>query len=197
MRRLQHLAWIPLTASLCAIVTAAPPTTAPSTQPVPATPQVGDAAPDSSLATLEGKTISLAETLKEGPAVVVVLRGWPGYQCPICTRQVGDLIVRAKDFNAEKATVLLIYPGPADHLKEHAAEFAIDKSLPANFRFVIDPDYGFTNAWKLRWDAQGETAYPSSFVIDRGGVVRFAKVSQSHGGRASTAELLNAVIAAR
>ena len=173
-----------------------PPTTAPTSRPA-TTPQVGQAAPDFSLMTLGDKSVALSSVLKEGPAVVVVLRGWPGYQCPICTRQVGSLTERAREFEGEQARVILIYPGPAEELKAHAAEFAIDQSLPANFSFVMDPDYTFTNAWNLRWDAGGETAYPSSFVIDRSGIVRYAKVSRSHGGRASTGELINAVKAAR
>lgn len=175
----------------CALTVAEPPATQPST------PVVGSIAPDFTLSTLDDKPVSLSSTLKDGPAVVIVLRGWPGYQCPICTKQVGDLIVRAREFADEHARIILIYPGPAEHLKAHAAEFTADKSLPDNFVFVIDPDYVFTSAWNVRWDANGETAYPSSFVIDRGGIVRFAKVSKSHGGRSSPGELIDALRASQ
>jgi alkyl hydroperoxide reductase subunit AhpC len=47
-----------------------------------------------------------------------------------------------------------------------------------------------TAAWGLRWDEEGETAYPSAFVLDANGTVTFAKVSNSHGGRASSEEIL-------
>ena len=47
--------------------------------------------------------------------------------------------------------------------------------------------------WVFVWDAPRETAYPSTFVIDQGGVIRFAKVSKSHGGRAATGEVLKAL----
>ncbi|RPI83149.1 MAG: AhpC/TSA family protein, partial [Planctomycetaceae bacterium] len=43
------------------------------------------------------------------------------------------------------------------------------KSLPDSFHLLIDPDYDFTTLYALRWDAKGETAYPSSFVIDAKG----------------------------
>ena len=199
MRMFAALAALLASAALAAAPATGPlttPTTAPTSQPAD-TPQVGQAAPDFTLSTLDDKPVSLAAALKEGPAVVVVLRGWPGYQCPICTKQVGDLIVRNAEFRAEQARVILVYPGPAEDLKAHAAEFAIDESLPSNFSFVLDPGYAFTNAWHLRWDAAGETAYPSSFVIDKSGIVRYAKVSRSHGGRASPAEIVNAVKAWR
>jgi alkyl hydroperoxide reductase subunit AhpC len=54
----------------------------------------------------------------------------------------------------------------------------------------LDPDYTFTLRYGLRWDAPRETAYPSTFVIDRGGVVRFALVSRTHDGRAPAADVL-------
>lgn len=174
------------------------PTTKPSTQPARAAPpQVGERAPEFSLISIGGETISLSDSLRDGPAAVVVLRGWPGYQCPICTKQVADLRRRANDFAAEHGRVLLIYPGPTESLKAHAAEFVGPSALPDGFTLLLDPDYTFTNAWHLRWEVGGETAYPSSFVVDRTGLIRFAKVSPSHGGRASPEELLNAIKAWR
>ncbi len=59
--------------------------------PRPAPPQVGDKAGDFMLTTLDRKPVQLSKQLAHGPVVLVVLRGWPGYQCPICTRQVGQL----------------------------------------------------------------------------------------------------------
>src|SRR5262245_47212568 len=131
--------------------------------------------------------------LKRGPAVVVVLRGYPGYQCPICIKQFSELLGKAKDFAKSGAEVLFIYPGPATDLDKYAKEFIGGKSFPDNFRFVIDPDYKFTELYNLRWNAPAETAYPSSFVVDAKGMVRFAKVSHSHGDRASSAQLLAAL----
>jgi len=34
--------------------------------------------------------VSLANLNHQGPVVLIVLRGYPGYQCPYCTRQVHD-----------------------------------------------------------------------------------------------------------
>ena len=62
-----------------------------------------------------------------------------------------------------------------------------------NFRVTTDPDYVFTNAYGLRWDAPDETAYPATFVIDRGGAVRFAQVSLGHDGRALATDVLKAL----
>ena len=53
-------------------------------------PGVGDHAKDFELQSLGGKTEKLSKLTDAGPVVLVVLRGWPGYQCPLGTRQVRD-----------------------------------------------------------------------------------------------------------
>ena len=156
-------------------------------------PTVGDKAPPFALKDLDGKTVSLAEQFKQGPTVIVVLRGYPGYQCPICTKQFGDLMGKANRFADAKATVVFIYPGPASDLDKYAKEFVGGKTFPENYRFLIDPDFKFTELYNLRCNAPKETAYPSSFVVDDQGVIRFAKISHSHGNRASSGELLEAL----
>lgn len=154
---------------------------------------VGDKIIDFSLRTLDGKEIQLSDLNKDNPVVLVVLRGWPGYQCPICTRQVGGLIEAADKFSAYNARILMVYPGPSEKLQEHAKEFSEDFAFPDNFYFTIDPDYSMINKYDLRWDAPKETAYPSTYVINKNGKVVFVKTSETHGGRANTDEVLEAL----
>jgi peroxiredoxin Q/BCP len=156
-------------------------------------PKVGDTAPGFELEALGGGKVKLDTLLTKGPVVLVVLRGYPGYQCPYCTRQVGELIGRAKEFADASAEVVLVYPGPADGLKQHAGEFVQGKDIPSDFSLVLDPDFAFTDRYGLRWDAPHETSYPSTFVIDRKGKVVFAKISHTHGDRAEPDEILKAL----
>ncbi len=156
-------------------------------------PAIGTKAPAFHLNAIDGKECSLAEATAEGPVVLVVLRGYPGYQCPICTRQVGDLLRRADQLAQAEARVLLVYPGPSDQLQERAEEFLGGQTLPEHFTLLLDPAYTFTNAYGLRWEAPRETAYPATFVIGGDGVVRYSKISESHGDRASSDEILKAI----
>ena len=156
-------------------------------------PAVGDKAPAFDVRTLDDKAVRLAPLLKGGPVVLVVLRGYPGYQCPFCTKQVGELFAKAEEFKKRKATVVLVYPGPSDHLKRYANDFIAGKDIPSNYRYTLDPDFGFTKSYSLRWDAPNETAYPSAFVIGRDGRVAYAKVSHGHGDRAPIADVLAAL----
>ncbi len=176
------------------ILTAAAPVYAESKEAASATqPAVGQKTPDFNLKTLDDKPVQLSALLKDGPVVVVMLRGWVGYQCPVCTKEVASLTAKASDITATGARVVLIYPGQADGLKAHAQEFATGKQIPDKFYFVTDPDLAVVNAYGLRWDAKGELAYPATFVLDADGTVTFCKISHSHGGRATVEEIVKAL----
>lgn len=135
--------------------------------------------------------VKLSSVAKSGPVVLVVLRGYPGYQCGLCSRQVGEWVSQASAFAGKNANVIMVYPGHGAGLEARAEEFLKGGSLPEPFTMVIDPDYKFTNAYGLRWNAPRETAYPSTFVIDSRGTITFAKISKGHGDRAKP----NAVLA--
>ncbi len=158
-----------------------------------ASPRVGEAAPDFSLRRLQGGAVKLSTALAKNPVVLVVLRGFPGYQCPFCNRQAQDFVRSAKSFAEAGVRVIMVYPGPAGNLEAHAKEFAEGKGFPDGFDLALDPGYQFTQLYDLRWNAPNETAYPSTFVIDRQGVVTFAKISKEHGGRATAVEILRAL----
>jgi thioredoxin-dependent peroxiredoxin len=156
-------------------------------------PSVGEKAQDFALSTLEGKSVRLSDLTSASPVVLVVLRGYPGYQCPFCNRQVQDLIGNAQGFADAGYRVLMVYPGPSQDLNAKASGFVASKKLPATFDLLLDPDYVFTALYGLRWNAPGETAYPSTFLINRQGVVTFRKVAKEHGGRSTAAQLLTAI----
>ncbi|QIA06853.1 peroxiredoxin family protein [Draconibacterium halophilum] len=155
--------------------------------------KTGDKIIDFKVLLIDSKEIPLNELYGQSPIVLVVLRGWPEYQCPICTRQVGELVAEADQFKSYGAKVLMIYPGPSEVLREKAEEFTEDITFPEGFYFALDPNYLMVNKYGLRWDAPKETAYPSTFVIDKGGEVVFAKVSSGHGGRADVEEVMAAL----
>jgi thioredoxin-dependent peroxiredoxin len=154
-------------------------------------PTIGQKAPDFTLSTPTGAQVKLSNQVSESTVVLIVLRGFPGYQCPYCQKQVHDFIEHAPEFSAKKARVLLIYPGPPADLDQHAKEFLAKQAiLPSNVTLVTDPDYAMTNLYDLRWDAPAETAYPSTFIIDRKGTITFEKISHSHDDRTSASEIL-------
>lgn len=156
------------------------------------TPTVGAKAPDFTLSTPTGKTVTLSAEQSGHFLVLVILRGFPGYQCPYCVKQVHDFAQHASDFKAKNTRVLLVYPGPPADLDQHAKEFLEKQAeLPANVVLVTDPDYKVTNLYGLRWNAPQETAYPSTFILDKKGMVVFEKISHRHGDRLSAQDALD------
>jgi len=156
-----------------------------------AQPTVGLKAPDFVLANVEGAQVKLSELTAKSPVVLVVLRGYPGYQCPFCNRQVQDLMQASAAFAKAGVQLVMVYPGPPEDLKGKANEFLKGKTLPGNFEMLLDPDYAFTNRYGLRWEAAHETAYPSTFLIDQQGVIFFSKIVKEHGARTTAAEILD------
>lgn len=160
-------------------------------RPAPGTPPaLGDPVRDFTLRGLDGQPLHLAALTRQGPVVLIFLRGWVGYQCPICQRQVGDFIAHGRDFQGSGASVVLVYPGAADLVQEKAQEFVAGKTLPERFHLAVDPELKVVNLYGVRWDAPKETAYPSTFVIDTRGTIRFVKISRSHGDRSTAQEVL-------
>ncbi len=119
------------------------------------TPAVGAKAPNFTLSTPSGKPIQMSKDRHGQSLVLIVLRGYPGYQCPYCVKQVHDFVEHAPAFAAKNARVLLVYPGPLADLDLHAREFLEKQAdLPANVTLVTDPDYKVTNQYGLRWEAR-------------------------------------------
>ena len=159
---------------------------------------VGEKAPDFELPVQgEDRYLSLSELTKDGPVVVVVLRGYPGYQCPFCTRQLGALINRSKALatalGERPDRLVLVYPGEEKQLEIRATQFVGSKRLKSPLVMVRDPGMQMVSEWGLRWDRRRETAYPSAYLIGAGQRVKWAKVSGSHSGRATTEEILKAI----
>ncbi|MGO8765269.1 MAG: peroxiredoxin family protein [Limisphaerales bacterium] len=156
-------------------------------------PSVGSSAPDFTLNTLDDQPVRLDDLTAKGRVVLVVLRGWPGYQCPFCSRQAHDFVNHEKELAADGVQVVMVYPGPSDDLKSHAADFLKDKDWPKDFLLVLDPEYSFTKAYGLRWDAPKETAYPSTFIIGKDNKVTFAHITKQHGDRVKADTVLKAL----
>lgn len=165
---------------------------------------MGEMAPQGEMMLMSpaGDEVELKDQMGEGPTVLVVLRGNPGYHCPACMGQVADFVSNAKAFSDAGAKVVFIYPGPKDGLMDHTKQFlmspalakaAPEAELPEPFSILMDPDYAFTNAYGIRWDQPGETAMPSVFIVQKDGEVAFATTVQEHGGRTPAKEVLAAL----
>ncbi|TWT82487.1 AhpC/TSA family protein [Planctomycetes bacterium CA13] len=141
----------------------------------------------------ENSYVNLEDEIRKGPVVVVVLRGYPGYQCPLCNQQVSSLINRAKKLAESCQRVILVYPGKANMLEQHAEEFMGSRSIPDPMVMVRDDAMKMVTEWGIRWNSPRETAYPATYVINQNGRVAWSKISDSHAGRSRPEEILQAI----
>lgn len=122
-------------------------------------PAVGEKAVNFDLPIVgEDDYIELKNEYANGPVVVVVLRGYPGYQCPLCSQQVGSLINRAQALAKETHRVIMVYPGQPTELERHAEQFIGSRAVRNPLVLVRDPAMQMVESWGLRWDAPRESA---------------------------------------
>jgi peroxiredoxin len=169
--------------------------------------QVGDTVADFTLPDVDGGTVSLSESLRHGPLVLVFFR-FAG--CPACNLTLPNYQRELfPSLAALGANLVAVSPQVPERLREikdrHALSFfvASDTGNALAHRFGIAftsnaesqayaiarginmPETIGTGTWEL--------PMPAAFVIDTNRVVRFAKVSPDWLVRAEADEILAAV----
>lgn len=159
---------------------------------------VGKAVPDFEGITLDDKPFKLSEATERGPVALIVMRGFPGYDCPACSAQLADWVQSIERFKAAGVSLVIVYPGEAENLKAKAKVFLEGQSFPAEaLTLVVDDGMKVVEKLGLRWKGENETAYPSTVVIDGKGIARWVEISREHGGRATARDALKAIEAAK
>jgi peroxiredoxin len=159
---------------------------------------VGDPAPQAELVDRTGSTVQLSSAWAGRSAAIVFLRY---FGCPFCQAQVVALREDHERFERVGADVTLIGQGTPDECRE----FCDARRLP--FRVFVDPDRRAYRAYGLgkggamqvvgpqvmvpwiRNELHAETRQhsprgasftqmPGTFVVDRGGIIRFAHRSR-------------------
>jgi peroxiredoxin len=121
-----------------------------------ATVGMGQRAPDFSLPTLRGPRASLSAYRGK----VVLVDFWAQW-CEPCKKELPELEKLSREFGARGVVVLSVN---LDKLRANAERAAHDLGL--TFDVLLDPAGGVAGAYDL-------PKMPSSFVVDKNGVVRF------------------------
>jgi peroxiredoxin len=152
---------------------------------------VGDVAPDFTLADATGRAVTLSKLLSEGPVVLTFYRGeW----CPYCNVQLRHLELALPEFEKRNATLVALSPQSPDHA------LSLTEKLDLKFPVLSDVDQAVSRAYRVNFTLSGDLEdlqvnvwhndpraqnadgsrslpVPSTFVIDRDGVVRAAFVN--------------------
>lgn len=168
---------------------------------------IGETAPGFTLPNANGESVSLAELLTRGPVVVAFYRGeW----CPFCNLELRALDRRIDEITALGATVVAISPQSPDHAtsltEEHGLGFDVlsdvQQSVIAGYglRYLVEGDTRELMEHVFGRDLAVENAdgswylpVPGTFVLDRNGVVRAARVDADYRTRMEPGDVIAAL----
>lgn len=94
---------------------------------------------DVTLSDAQGKPVDLRQYRGKKNVVLVVMRGYPGFICPNCSAQTSRLVSNHDEFVKRNAQVLVLFPGPTDHVGEFIAK-AGATGHKAELPFPVLPD---------------------------------------------------------
>lgn len=177
MKRLLTLAC----ALAAATVAAAPAKADPPTVGAPAKadpPMVGAPAPDFALTTTDGHQLRLS-SLRGHVVVVNFFATW----CPPCRAETPDLVSAARKYGAQG----VVFLGVDDREKTPLVQ-VWEKGKSVAFPIVMDRDGSVEEHYDVR-------AIPTTYILDRTGVIRYRQVDQLEGS--TLAGALDAVVAGR
>jgi peroxiredoxin len=164
---------------------------------------VGDHAPNFTLRDALGQSVTLADLLAQGPVVIVFYRGeW----CPYCNIQLRGLQAALPRFRELGASLVAISPQAPDH------SLSLAEKHELSFPVLSDLDQEVIRAYKVQFTLAGDLEdlqvnvfhndpadqnadhtrslpVPSTFVIDRDGIVHAAFVSADWRVRAEPADI--------
>ena len=167
---------------------------------------LGDTPPDFSLPGATGQTLSLYETLEQGPVVLSFYRGgW----CPLCSLELQALQQQLPAIRSIGATLIGISPETPDNSLTTAEKHGLDFEVVSDVGNKTARDYGlvFTlyeemRPLYLKWgldipayngDTSWELPVPATYLIDSSRVVRAAHVDKDYTKRMEPEKILEAL----
>lgn len=150
-----------------------------SVEPVP----VGRPAPDFSVLTAEGKPLGLKQYKNKKWLVLVF---YQGHFCSVCGQQLSNLQKHYTDFQSQGAEILAISADDVNNAQLTLGE----KGL--SFQVVPDPQKTLIKAFGVANQSRKQIAWPSVFIIDKKGIVRYGYAEHS-GHRLHSGEILGAL----
>jgi peroxiredoxin len=167
---------------------------------------VGQPAPDARVLDTAGRGVTLADVRGTRPAMLVFYRGgW----CPTCNYQIHELSAHYVDFERRGVAIIAVSVDKPEYAagtrREYGIAFALlsDPDLVAHRAYrVVDHVRGMTAFALARMGANldvrsgrghHDVAVPSLFVIDAGGIIRFAHADPDYTKRPTVAAILGAI----
>lgn len=133
----------------------------------------GSQAPEFELETTNGATVSLSETLADGPTVISINRG---HWCSFCAEQIATFsrVYEDLQFNHDVDVLPVV-------TSEYADVAAMKERFDYRFPLLADPEGEVAEQYSgtEQTDAGGVTGISAIYVVDEDGEVVFEHVAES------------------
>ncbi len=137
-----------------------------------------------------GATLDVKDYRGKKNVVIVILRGFDPEAgvCIACSTQTLALSQSLDEFEKRDTEVLLVYPGKAENVVRFvdATRDLQGSNAPLALRILLDVDLAVVKEWRI----EGRLAKPTSIIVDKKGVVRFAHVGRNKTDRPTVPQLL-------
>ena len=160
---------------------------------------IGEKAPNTTLQTIDGKSVSFLETLSKDKTILVFYRGgW----CPYCNQHLSALAEAEPELLKLGYKIIAISPDAAKSLEETKSKEKV------NYTLLSDSENNFSKAFGLAFEAPKKyekyllkgsnnvnsnvIPVPSVFILDKNGIILFEYIAPDYKNRLSN-ELLLAV----
>lgn len=162
-------------------------------RPVPDALKPGRPLPEFEAVDESGNSVRSAD-LAGTPAVLLFVRGsW----CPFCSKQVASLTRVYKEITDAGARLILVTPQPLQTTRRVAEMFELDfnfwldESLAAARQLGLLMSDGVPDDYRQEYGE--DTLWPTSLVVDAGGVIRYTALSRFIADRPDPEQLLKVV----
>ncbi|MCZ7646572.1 MAG: redoxin domain-containing protein [Planctomycetota bacterium] len=153
---------------------------------------VGKPFPMAKFVDSEGKLADLSSYAGKKSIVLVFMKGYySGGVCIYCTQQTTELAKSVEKFHAAGAEVFVVFPGPERYIQtfvDSVKNFQKldDPRFRLPFQVLLDADVAAAKLLGI----SGDLAHPTTYLIDRQGVVRYQKVGRTIHDRPKVEEML-------
>lgn len=154
-------------------------------------PPLHEAFPHTRFLNSEGRVMDLEKYVGNHNVALVFMRGFRGSICPYCVSQTAELSERIDEIGETGSVAFIVYPGPADKIplfleavrKEMGSGLSDKNAIP----ILLDVDLEATTALGIR---EKHAAIPSTFIIDRSGLLHYRYIGSNAGDRLSVTEIV-------
>ncbi|MEL7537363.1 MAG: redoxin domain-containing protein [Pseudomonadota bacterium] len=158
---------------------------------LPAALAAGNPFPPMQLADDHGNPVSVSSERDTALVLIFLRGGW----CPFCTSQVEQLTASYREITEHNAELVFVTPKPLDTTRRVAEVFGVD------FTFWVDQDLKLARELgiyhpdavpeRFREKFGADAFRPASVIVDRAGIIRFARVAPDVRTRPDPKELVS------